>query len=230
MRHPHSCSEAAKAASSNLEDVLKEHDLETCPELKKDVLSSTTSFSEILLECGIQPASEQADRRSLVHRIITDLQMTADDKLLVGKVESICLVVHYLLNGQSMLAYEKLHDFMVKMGCMPPATRFSGDDAAWRIACIADDVVLEEIKRRMNASKFIAFSIDDSADATRQEQCCIIVYLLHEGQRESHLLKFHELPGARACGSDIARCGLGAMYQRSRCCINKRVCCSKILD
>lgn len=163
-------------------------------------------MKELLHEHGIHPATEKVDRRPLVRRILTSLNLTGDDPLLVGRVSSVCLVVHHLLQGQSMHGYEDLHKFMRQIGSMPEGTRCSSYDSGWRVAAIADAVVIERLRRRMQQSKYLAFSIDDSADTSSQEQCCIIVYRLHKGRRESHLLKFHELPGALSSGSDIERC------------------------
>ena len=52
----------------------------------------------------------------------------------------------------------------------------------------------------------LAFSIDDSGDIKKMEQCAIVLYLLHCGIREEHLLKFHALPGGKATGQAVARC------------------------
>lgn len=165
------CSTALEEASSAVAAILQKHNLNECPKLQEDCLGLSYDTKELLLQKGIQPASDQGDRRLLVHRLLASNELSLADPKMVGKVESICLVVHCLLQGQSMRSYEQLHAFMVSMGRMPEGTRAATDDAAWRIARIAHDVVHEEILKRMSESKYLAFSIDDSADIVKKEQC-----------------------------------------------------------
>jgi hypothetical protein len=115
------------------------------------------------------------------------------------------MVVHFLLHARSLTAYEDLISFMVLLGMLPFGLRLGGDDAAWKIARTAEKAVLAGLQQRVQDSPFLAVAIDDSADNKRMEQCCIVLYLIHLGRREEHLIKFHALPGGKATAADICR-------------------------
>lgn len=78
-------------------------------------------------------------------------------------------------------------------------------NAAGRTTHVRLQVILEDLRALIAASRYINLSIDDSSDNASMEQCCIVIYLLNRGRREEHLLKFHALPGASATGADIKR-------------------------
>lgn len=143
--------------------------------------------------------------------MVEELHLDRGNTKVMHRLHCICQVVEHLMHGRPMLAYEDWHASEVNLGLLPADTGLRGDDAAWRVAEIASKVVLAELQRRIRESPYLAWSLDDSDDNAHREQCCIYVYLLHEGRREAHLLQLHELPGADAKADDIVREALHVM-------------------
>lgn len=186
-----------------METLLAEHDLDEFPKDHRDVLAPAHRTAT-LIECGINPVKGGAEK-SLVAAIVAQLKVNPTHEQTVQRICCVCLAVHCLFRAHSMSSYEQFITFLQMLGMLQPNLRICGDDAGWRIARIADAVVLNHLQKRLETSKYLAFSIDDSADICKQEQCCIVVYLLHQGRREAHLLKFHALPRAATRGRDISR-------------------------
>jgi hypothetical protein len=110
-----------------------------------------------------------------------------------------------MISGGTMRGYESLALRLKQWNQIPASVRLTGDDCGWRIAKAADKVVLAQIQSKIQASPYLSISIDDSDDSGKLEQCAIVVYLLFEGRRQAHLLKFHALPGADSCAEDLSR-------------------------
>lgn len=65
--------------------------------------------------------------------------------------------------------------------------------------------MLAHLQSRIQAAPYVSISIDDRDDSGKLEQCSIVIYLLFNGRRQAHLLKWHAIPGADTCAEDLSQ-------------------------
>lgn len=193
-------------ARSNVDKAVAEAELEAVPdEPPSDILASPASKREVLVSKGVNPVPSSSESTGTLAYYAHELGIEPSDVRTMAKLKCCLQIVHLMRHGRAMLQYEQWHAHEVSMGMLPRDTGMGGDDSGWKAARVLDEVCLEELRRRMQESPFLAFSIDDSDDVQKRELMSLYTYLMREGRREAHLLKLHELPGAATSAVDIAR-------------------------
>jgi hypothetical protein len=190
--------------TTEITDLLASYDLTERPAMAQDVLKSREEIVDILRRNGIDP-SERVEENNMMVDILKQLDVCLDDRQAAGQVLCVVMVLHTMMSGGSMRGYESLVHRLRQWNQIPLSVRLTGDDSGWCIVEAANTVVLAHLRSRIKESPYLSISIDDSDDSGKLEQCAIVIYLLFNGRRQAHLVKFHALPGADTCADDLSR-------------------------
>lgn len=121
-----------------------------------------------------------------------------------SKVLQMVLVLFLLISGLPMLVYVKAQDFakvLYRDNVIhdAPAEMHWSAKSGWALAEAFDAVIISHMKSKIKECRYIALSLDETTDISRDQQMSVHVYAVNEHfQRFSWFVHLHKLSGARA--------------------------------